>query len=56
MYEVWIEMLDGKTAAIMLKTRDKGEAESYADDLRSRPKWARNLVKVVSLVNEGRHV
>jgi hypothetical protein len=54
-YEVHIELSDGNLA-VMLKTRDKGEAESYADQLRSNGKYRRNLIRVMEFVNEGRGV
>ena len=52
-YEVHIEMSDGKMA-VMLKTQDESEANSYADQLRSNGKYRRNLVRVITIVNEGR--
>jgi hypothetical protein len=52
-YEVHIQLSDGNMA-VMLKTRDKGEAETYADQLRRTGKYRRNLIRVVEFVNEGR--
>jgi len=48
-YEVLIELADGMMA-VMLKTDDCGEANQYADQLRTSGKYRQRLIKITDRV------